>query len=541
MQFKYFFLLSFLVCTFGMYAQQTVGTFLNSERSFNGYTLFSNNGDTYLIDNCGFIVNSWESSFRPGQSVYLLENGNLLRTGTFAGSFQGGGQGGIFELFNWDGDLLWSYRMADDDIHAHHDIAPLPNGNFLAIAWARRSEEEASAAGRREISELWSECIFELEILPDNQANIVWKWDVWDHLVQDWFTNRENFDGVNTNPGLVDINYLNNNQFSQGDWIHLNAIDYNPELDQIALSSRNYNEIWVIDHSTSTQEAASSSGGRYGKGGDLLYRYGNPAAYKQGSQQDQLFFQQHDIRWIPEDYPNGGKFMIFNNKVLSDQSRVEIWSAALDGNGDYLLENNVFPSVTRDWEFTKEGMYSERISGANMLPNGNVLICEGRSGEFWEVTPQKQRVWKYINPINRNGSSTSQGGTIRYNDTFRATRYAPDYPAFEGRDLSPTIPVEINPWDLDCIIYSDEMVSTNELSEEVTKVLTNPIQDEFIVEVPHAELELQVFDMIGCLILKKSLQIGTNIHNFQMLPKGMYVAIFTKENRLVKSEKLIKF
>lgn len=60
----------------------------------------------------------------------------------------------------------------------------------------------------------------------------------------------------------------------------MNGIDYNPVLDQIALSTHNLNEWYIIDHSTTTAEAATSSGGNSGKGGDLLYRWGNPAAYQ---------------------------------------------------------------------------------------------------------------------------------------------------------------------------------------------------------------------------------------------------------------------
>ena len=66
------------------------------------------------------------------------------------------------------------------------------------------------------------------------------------------------------------------------------------------MSARWFNEVWIIDHSTSTEEAASHVGGKHGKGGDLIYRWGNPYAYFAGLPSDQVFFGQHDARWIPE-------------------------------------------------------------------------------------------------------------------------------------------------------------------------------------------------------------------------------------------------
>src|SRR5690606_34374153 len=58
------------------------------------------------------------------------------------------------------------------------------------------------------------------------------------------------------------------------DLYHINSIKYNSELDQIAFSSPSLNEIFIIDHSTTTQESAGHRGGRWGKGGDFLYRWG---------------------------------------------------------------------------------------------------------------------------------------------------------------------------------------------------------------------------------------------------------------------------
>src|SRR5690606_15913622 len=92
-----------------------------------------------------------------------------------------------------------------------------------------------------------------------------------------------------------------------------NAIDYNPQLDQIMISTREFSELWIIDHSTTTAEAAGHTGGRSGKGGDILYRYGNPAAYNRGTRADQKFFYQHDAQWIEPGLPGAGNILVFNN------------------------------------------------------------------------------------------------------------------------------------------------------------------------------------------------------------------------------------
>ena len=97
------------------------------------------------------------------------------------------------------------------------------------------------------------------------------------------------------------------------DWTHFNSVDYNPELDQIVVSPREFGELWVIDRSTTIEEAAGRTGGNSGKGGSLLYRWGNPAAYKSGSRADQKLFYQHDPKWIPPGLPGAGNILVFNN------------------------------------------------------------------------------------------------------------------------------------------------------------------------------------------------------------------------------------
>ena len=286
MRFSFFLLLTF---SFFSQAQPTVGLILNDSTATQGYVLFGNNETTYLIDNCGLVINSWLSDYKPGEAIYLLENGNLLRAAQLESDFDAGGSGGRFELFDWGGTLLWSFEYATPNLHAHHDLTYLPNGNFLFTAWEKHTETEAKDFGRLADGEVWSERIVEVEILEDNEAKIVWEWRLWDHLIQDTDPSKPNFGNIADHPERVDINFIGEEQNS-GNWVHLNAIDYNANLDQIVVSSRLFSEVWIIDHSTNTLEAASSNGGQSGKGGDLLYRFGNPQAYGRGEAADQFFF-----------------------------------------------------------------------------------------------------------------------------------------------------------------------------------------------------------------------------------------------------------
>ena len=186
-----------------MSAQNTVGTTYNSSAVEEGYTLFEFMGDTtiYLIDNCGRVINQWESEFIAGTSVYLLEDGSIIRGGkTPTTHFPAGGQGGVLEKFDWDGNLTWQFFYSDSLQSLHHDFAVMPNGNILAIAFELISKQEAIDNGRdtSRLSEnkLWPEKIIEIQPQGINGATIVWEWRMWDHLIQ-------NHDDTKLNYGVV--------------------------------------------------------------------------------------------------------------------------------------------------------------------------------------------------------------------------------------------------------------------------------------------------------------------------------------------------
>ena len=116
---------------------------------------------------------------------------------------------------------------------------------------------------------------------------------------------------------------------------------YNADLDQIAVSVWTFSEFWIIDHSTTTAEAASHKGGRSGKGGDLLYRWGNPRAYRAGTKADQKLFRQHNAHWIPKGLPGAGHMLVFNNggdRPGGSYSSVDEIVLPVDAQGRYALQ-----------------------------------------------------------------------------------------------------------------------------------------------------------------------------------------------------------
>ena len=303
------------------FAQQTVGLFSNQNTAYNGYTLINSFGSktTYLIDNCGTIVYEWNSNYGPAAAVYLLEDGNLLRTNRLdSTTFSFGGSGGGIEILDSNSNVIWQYEVNSDSTLSHHDLEVLPNGNILILAIEFISAQEADDNGSEVTADRYSEMILEVNPITDQ---IVWEWHAWDHLIQDTDTNLLNYGTISDYPGRININYAFDG--TDPDWLHANSIDYNADLDQIIINSPTFNEFWILDHSTTTAEAADNIGGISGNGGDILYRWGNPQAYNRGDSTNQVFEFQHDAHWIPSGLPDEGKIMIFNNGQEREYSSIK--------------------------------------------------------------------------------------------------------------------------------------------------------------------------------------------------------------------------
>lgn len=444
-----------MIYSFEFYCQNRLGLIEQKYGSANGYVLFAplHSKTTYLIDKCGKQIKTWTSKYTPGQSVYLLPNGHLLRTANDSNKiFKGGG---IIEKYSWDNKLIWSYKISSETECQHHDIYPMNNGNILVLVWEKKTKKEAILAGRdpKLVGEtIWSEKVIELKPLGKDKAKIIWEWYAWDHLIQDIDSTKNNFGVVNQNKQLLDLNFLAS---TNADWLHFNSIAFNIERNEIILSNRNFSEIYIIDHSTTSEESKKHHGGKHNMGGDILFRFGNPQAYKNGNLTDQKLFGQHHAHWIEKDFEDGGKIMLFNNgqgRRTDLYSSIDIIEAKLDSNSKYSdPEFSSYRKIYSEKEKEEAGasFFSPNVSSAQRLRNGNTLVCSGATGRFCELNKSNEIVWLYINPVQREGIQKS-GAVVGQNQVFRCTFYEKTFPAFKGKNLKAGSAIELNSLNSNC-------------------------------------------------------------------------------------------
>jgi hypothetical protein len=387
----------------------------------------------YLMDLDGQKLHEWTTAYAPGYSVYLLPTGHLLRATSLPErpfATAQGSNGGRVEMLDWNSNPVWRFDYATTQGQQHHDVYWMPtNGHVLMVAWEAHSAAEAIAAGRAADTlpseDLWVDKIAEVD--PGNNQ-IVWEWRIWDHLVPPGASAADY-------PGRIDPRFRATRNV---DWTHANAVTYNAELDQVLLSVRNFSELWVIDHSTTTAEAAGHTGGRLGHGGDIIYRWGNPLAYR--SDGVQQLFGQHNPSWIPDGLPGAGHILVFNNGDVNARpySTVVELEPPLQADGSYgLLPGGEYGPASPLSQYSADppsSLFASIISGAQRLPSGNTLVTDGPAGRFLEVTPAGQTVWSYV-VADTMGKTGYQ--------VFRAVRYEPDFPGLAGQTLVPQGPLQI--------------------------------------------------------------------------------------------------
>ncbi|HEX2957073.1 MAG TPA: aryl-sulfate sulfotransferase [Chitinispirillaceae bacterium] len=397
-----------------------------------GYVLTGSYGGTttVLLDSTGKTIHSWDhrslANPKNGYSCYLLKNGNLLRSaivpdGT-AHSSMSPAQGIIQEI-DPKGKIVWSFTFASTDSGmTHHDMKPMSNGHILAVVFVPLTKEKMKASGidtsliprMSSTKFLLSEKIIEIDPKAEGGAKIVWEWKIHDHVIPDAQAAEH--------PELISGSIVKQ-AFYGNQWVHLNGLDYNEKLDMIIFSSRVFSECFIIDHGTTIQEAAGHTGGKRGKGGDILYRWGNPANYKaSGATKLNVL---HCVNWIPEGYPGEGNIIFFHNNASSSGgnksfSQVVEIKLPMNTDGSFTKSSGQpFSPTAPTWLFAPtENFSSPAMSSAFRLPNGNTLthLAYPSSGDgstnmntasqLLEVDKDQNILWKSTIDIDSRSTPT---------------------------------------------------------------------------------------------------------------------------------------
>ena len=481
--------------------ENTVGTIIyDTDLSDGGYNLIypHNQSTAFLMDMCGNVVHTWEhaDSLRPSNVIYLLENTDVITTyrpADFSGdAIWAGGGGASIERRTWDNVPVWSFTRNDSAYRLHHDIQPLPNGNVLVTAWEQRDSLECIEAGRNPANltaaGMWSEVVWEIEPNENNEGEVVWEWAVWEHLVQDFDSTKSNYGVVADNINKININF-GLSLGAAADWLHINAIDYDPFSQHFMLSVPTFNEIWIVDRGNTTP-------------GEIKWRWGNPMAYDHGDSSDAKLGFQHHTHWLDlaldNSNPDYGKVGVFNNRVQGDTSEYSTVHTLMpiydEYENEYIVDatSGTFLPLDFDWTFTSPDpntIYSNIVSSFQRLDNGNSLICSGKTGDTREYTQSGELVWYYKTPLlNQAGLALPvEQGTILnpfQNLTFRAHRYPSDYPAFDFVDLTAGDPIELNPTPLPFCLECDLELSLDSISFDSSGALvTVSVESSYTIDI----------------------------------------------------------
>lgn len=333
-----------------------------------------------IINHDGDEIFSWDFENGIGNDANLLEDGSMIVClKADDAEITLGGYGGVFQKINADQTIDWEVSYSSSQQTAHHDVEYLSNGNIIFPVWEELLSSDAVELGFSGSQDIYPDAIIEMNPLTEE---IVWEWHSTDHLVQDYDSAKDSYGTIQDNPNKIDINY--NSSKENGDIMHINGITVDEDNDLIYLTVNNYSEIWVLDHSTTTAEAVTSSGGDYGLGGDLVYRFGNPLTYDNVGE-----VTINDVH-----YPNllsTGNMLVFSNNIYDNQSAVFEYEL----NPPYELVSGEDNEPEIVWSFTDSELYSSGLGGAVRTPNGNTLIAEGKDGNVWEVSDSGEVLWKY--------------------------------------------------------------------------------------------------------------------------------------------------
>ena len=512
---KSFLVIFYLLCS-SLEGSGQDGVRFYDEHVMDGYTLYYSGNRAVLIDNCGHLIHEWSevsARFHPK----LLENGNIVYIENFSNR--------IIEK-NWDDNIVNEINIISNDISPDYEVIVMESGNYLCVGRREFSQSEFNNLGYDfGFNGLGTPTQVDVVMEVDrNSGNIVWLWDISDHVIQERDPSAANYGNVSEHPELLNMDAIGTFDWTFQESFMINGFDYNEELDQIALSVRKMSEIVIIDHSTTTAEAAGHTGGNSGKGGDILYRWGNPQNYGRGNASDRRLWFQHNPNWIKYG-KHVGKLIAYNNGLSSPfSSSAPIIDTPVDAAGNYILnEGQAFTPSSPTVEYGRaigENFYSGYTSAAKVLANGNVLITVGGDDRTFEMSPDGTLVWEY--------------GLFNSPLTFRVEKYPSNYPAFEGRDLVAGDVLEFPPSPIPC-----STVGVNDQYFNKTNIWVNDGILSLQTNINN-KLDLEIYSTDGRLLMVAPIQDGgqININNFAT---GSYLAkLFDSGRSAFRTYKLIK-
>lgn len=359
----------------------------DADKAFASFTLFSPLGGEdsvlYLVNMRGETVHRWSVPFAV---LYgrLLPNGNVVVIGRNdtqvpgrpgVGPYEIGGVAGWLVELTWEGKRVWKHV----DLAMHHDFVKLANGHVIYLAWEKVPVKlQKKVRGGIKGSEFANHVMFGESIVEiDAGGRRVWEWHANLHL----------------DPDIDIIGPM----YKRQEWLHANSLTVLKD-GNIALTARDTDSLLVIEKKT----------------GKILWRWGNTAyldrttgriEYREGPG---TLGGPHNVRQIADGYPGAGHLTCYDNGTYADASR----AVEIDSGARKQVWQSAQPGIGRKH-------FSNFIGGAQRLPNGNTLICDGGNGRIFQVTSQNQVVWEYINPYI--ATPAYQGAM------FRAEAYAPDY------------------------------------------------------------------------------------------------------------------
>ncbi|PWB88404.1 ArsR family transcriptional regulator [Methylocystis sp. MitZ-2018] len=392
-------------------------TIYDPARAYNSYVLFAGGDDvTRLVDLAGKVVREWSYTGQPvafidpalvggarGHIFVTLESEEGKGTDLTPGRAQTRIRKIVGEV-DWDGKPVWSFGPAAPGgvARQHHDIARLPNGNTLLLA--NISYPLPGFASPQVLDDV------AYEVNPDGE--VVWTWAASDHLDEIGFTADElKLIKGSKNPDYLHVNDLKplgpNHWFDEGDQ------RFAP--DNLIFDSRNGNFIAIVDRKT--RKIVWTLGPHF----PPVSEDGTTTARKVPRPVDQIS-GQHDAQIIPVGLPGAGNLLVFDNQGEAGYPRA---SVTYTGGSRVLEIDPVSKQIV--WQYTGASsgnpgwtFRSTHISNARRLPNGNTFIDEGQIGRFFQVTPEGDIVWEYLNPYPRRGKDAETGRPTRNYSVYRA-------------------------------------------------------------------------------------------------------------------------